>query len=245
MPSFYKITIMTSGFDGFPQEGLEFFRKLKKNNKREWFQPRKQVFDEMVKAPMIELAGALNAQLARFAPDHIVEPAKAIYRIYRDTRFSNDKTPYKTHIAANFPRQGLGKHSGAGFYFSIGAYEIEIAGGVHMPGPEQLLAIREHIAANHNEFQNLAGKKSLIKLMGELHGNPLERVPKGFAADHPAAEYLKCRHWIFYSTDLDPEIAATKDLFPELVKRMRAMTPFVQFLNHPLIEKHSASTIDT
>src|SRR5258706_2849960 len=73
MPTFYKIGSMASGFDGFPQAGLDFFRKLKKNNKREWFQPRKQIFDESVKAPMIELIGAVNAQLARFAPDHIVE----------------------------------------------------------------------------------------------------------------------------------------------------------------------------
>jgi uncharacterized protein (TIGR02453 family) len=231
---------MASGFDGFPQEGLDFFRKLKKNNKREWFQPRKQIFDEKVKAPMIQLAGAVNAQLARFAPEHIVEPAKAIYRIYRDTRFSNDKTPYKTHIAVNFPRQGLEKHAGGGFYFSVGADEIEVAGGVYMPGPEQLLAIRQHIAANYKAFAKLAGGKAVRELMGEMHGNPISRVPKGFAADHPAAEYLKCRRWIFYRSDIDPKIAATTNLLPEIVKRLKAMTPFVHFLNEPLL-KLSAS----
>ncbi len=231
---------MASGFDGFPQEGLDFFRKLKKNNKREWFQPRKQIFDEKVKAPMIELIGAVNAQLARFAPEHIVEPAKAVYRIYRDTRFSNDKTPYKTHIAVNFPRQGLEKHAGGGFYFSVGADEIEVAGGVYMPGPEQLLAIREHIAANHKAFAKLAEGKAVRDLMGDMHGDPLTRVPKGFAADHPAAEYLKCRRWVFYRSDLDPKIAATKEFLPELVKRLKAMTPFVHFLNEPLLKQSAA-----
>lgn len=228
---------MASGFDGFPKEGLDFFRKLKKNNKREWFQPRKQIFEESIKAPMIDLIGAINAHLARFAPEHIAEPAKAIYRIYRDTRFSSDKTPYKTHIAVNFPRHGLEKHAGGGFYFSVGADEIEVAGGVYMPGPDQLFAIREHIAAHHKPFADLAGNKSLRELMGEMHGDPLLRVPKGFAAVHPAAAYLKCRRWIFYRSDLDPKIAATKDLLPELVKRLKAMTPFVYFLNQPLLEQ--------
>ena len=231
---------MASGFDGFPKEGFDFFRKLKKNNKREWFQPRKQIFDDSVKAPMLELTGAVNAQLARFAPYHIVEPSKAVYRIYRDTRFSNDKTPYKTHIAANFPRQGMEKHAAGGYYFSVGADEIEVAGGVYMPGPEQLLAIREHIAANYKQFVKLAENKSLCALMGGMHGDPLTRVPKGFPADHPAAAYLKCRRWIFFSTDLDPHIATTKELLPELVKRLKAMAPFVAFINEPLIKQAAA-----
>jgi len=227
---------MASGFDGFPKEGLDFFRKLKKNNTREWFQPRKQVFDESVKAPMLELIGAVNAQIVKFAPEYVVEPAKSVYRIYRDTRFSNDKTPYKTHIAANLPRQGMDKHAAGGYYFSVGADEIEIAGGVYMPGPEQLLAIREHIAANFKEFAKLAENKTLVGLMGAMHGDPLTRVPKGFPADHPAAQYLKYRRWIFYRSDLDPKIAATKELLPEIMKRLKAMAPFVNFLNEPLVK---------
>ena len=93
-------------FRGFPAEGLEFFRQLKKNNQREWFQPRKAIFDEQIKAPMLELVDAINEQLIEFAPEHVTDPDKALYRIYRDTRFSKDKTPYKDHIAANFPRRG-------------------------------------------------------------------------------------------------------------------------------------------
>jgi uncharacterized protein (TIGR02453 family) len=100
------------------------------------------VFDEQVMGPMQELVNAVNDALLEFAPEHVTDPRKAIYRIYRDTRFSADKTPYKTHIAANFPRRGLEKHQGAGYYFSVSAKEIEVAGGVYMPGPEQLLAIR-------------------------------------------------------------------------------------------------------
>src|SRR6476646_9496914 len=99
--------MLKTGFSGFPAEGMQFFRSLARNNRREWFQPRKHIYDEQVKAPMAELVGALCAEMMRFAPDYVAEPAKAIYRIYRDTRFSKDKTPYKTHIAAVFPRRGM------------------------------------------------------------------------------------------------------------------------------------------
>src|SRR5207244_3382352 len=104
-------------FPGFPSEALTFLRGLARNNRRDWFQPRKEIFETKVKAPMIELVEAVNAELLKFAPDYINDPKKAIYRIYRDTRFSPDKTPYKTHIAAVFPRRGLDRQAGAGFYF--------------------------------------------------------------------------------------------------------------------------------
>ena len=225
---------MPSKFPGFPKEGIAFLRALKKNNNREWFQPRKQTFDETVKAPMEELVNAFNSHLVQFAPDHVVEPKKAIYRIYRDTRFSSDKTPYKDHIAANFPRRGFEKHSCGGYYFSVGASEIEIAAGVYMPGPEQLLAIRQHIAEHHEDFRQLAEDRTLNKLMGPMWGESLTRVPKGFPAEHPAADLLKRKQWIFYTTGLDHGLATTPKLLVELVKRARAMAPFVDFLNRPL-----------
>jgi len=112
-------------FPGLPAEGVKFLSALARNNRREWFQPRKHIYEERVKAPMAELVTALNSEMMRFAPDYVNEPAKAIYRIYRDTRFSKDKTPYKTHIAAIFPRRGLEKHGGGGLYFSVSAKEIE------------------------------------------------------------------------------------------------------------------------
>src|ERR1700681_2927743 len=114
-------------FGGFPQAGMQVFRGLKRNNRREWFQPRKHVYDEQLKAPMVDLVTAVTAEMMRFAPDYVADPAKALYRIYRDTRFSKDKTPYKTHIAAIFPRRGLAKHGGAGLYFSVSPDEIEVA----------------------------------------------------------------------------------------------------------------------
>jgi uncharacterized protein (TIGR02453 family) len=223
---------MASGFPGFPKEGLSFFRALEKHNDRDWFQPRKATFDEKLKAPMMELVRALNQEMARYAPDYINEPEKAIYRIYRDTRFSSDKTPYKTHIAAIFPRRGTVKHAGAGLYFAVSHKEVEVAGGVYMPGPEQLLAIRNHIAANSVEFRKILASKKLKTLMGELQGSRLSRVPKGFPCDHEAAELLKYRQWYYYAL-LDSGVALTPQLLPEVSKRFQALMPLVDFMNRP------------
>lgn len=223
-----------TGFTGFPTEGMQFFRSLARNNRREWFQPRKQIYDEQLKAPMMELVTALNAEMIRFAPDYVAEPAKAIYRLYRDTRFSKDKTPYKTHIAAIFPRRGLVKHEGAGLYFSVSAKEIEVAGGVYMPGPDALLAIRTHLAERHEEFTRIIESRKLRALMGNMQGEQLSRVPKGFPCDHPAADLLRYKQWLFYVM-LDPAIATTPKLLVEIRKRFEAMMPFLDLLNQPLV----------
>ena len=221
-------------FPGFPKQGLTFLQDLKKNNDREWFTPRKAVFEESVKAPMVALVEAVNSELASFAPEYLTEPSKAVYRIYRDTRFSNDKTPYKTHIAANLHKLGADKHAAAGYYFSFGADEIEIAAGVYMPGPEELLRLRQHISGNFGEFSKLAGDKAVTKLMGTLQGEGLSRPPKGFSAEDPALEWIKKKQWYYYKTDMDLGVALTPKFLPELVKRLKAMAPMVAFFNRGL-----------
>ncbi len=228
------VRMAKTGFAGFPRAAMEFFKGLERNNRREWFQPRKQIYDELVKAPMADLIRALTAEMMRFAPDYVTEPENAIYRIYRDTRFSEDKTPYKTHVAAVFPRRGLAKHGGGGLYFSVSAKEIEVAGGVYMPGPEQLLAVRSHIAGHEAEFRKITGSRSLKSLMGELQGEQLSRVPKGFACDHPAADLLRYKQWLYWVM-LEPGLATTPKLLPEVRKRFEVLMPLIEFLNAPLV----------
>ncbi len=180
-----------TGFPGFPAEAMKFFRALKRNNRREWFQPRKEIYLEHVKGPMVELVAALTAEMMSFAPAYVREPEAAIYRIYRDTRFSPDKTPYKTHIAAIFPRRGFEKHAAASFYFSVSPEEVEVAGGVYMPGPDELRAIREHLAGHYEEFRRIVAARPLRRLMGELVGHAAlacaERVRAGSSCgrSHP------------------------------------------------------------
>jgi uncharacterized protein (TIGR02453 family) len=224
---------MHPGFPGFPAEAMTFFRALKKNNRREWFQPRKHFYEERVKAPMLELVAAVNAEMRKSAPAFVREPERAVYRIYRDTRFSRDKTPYKTYIAAVFTRRGYEKHAGAGYYFSVSPHEIEVAGGVYMPGTEELRAIRLHLLEHHEEFARILRARRLRTLMGELKGEQLSRVPKGFPGAHPAAGLVRYRQWLLW-TMLDPPLATTPRLFREIVARFRAMAPFIDFLNAPL-----------
>src|SRR4051812_11704375 len=122
---------MAIGFRGFSPEAMQFFRGLARNNNREWFQPRKAVFDEHVKQPMHALVEAVNAGMRPFAADYVTDPAKAVYRFYRDTRFSKDKTPYKDHIAASFRHRKLvGEGGGGGYYFSVNHKTIGIGGGI-------------------------------------------------------------------------------------------------------------------
>ena len=215
---------------------MQFLRSLARNNRREWFQPRKHIYEEQVKGPMADLVAALTAEMMRFAPEYVTEPEKAIYRIYRDTRFSKDKTPYKTHIAAIFPRRGQAKHEGAGLYFSVSPKEIEVAAGVYMPEPDTLRAIRVHLSENHQDFRKILAARKLPLLAGELQGEQLSRVPKGFPAEHAAADLLRYRQWLLYIM-LDPALATTPRILSEIRKRFEVMTPFNEFLNAPLVAR--------
>ena len=119
---------------------------------------------------MKELVAALGEQLRRQAPEMICDPAKAIYRIHRDVRFSKDKSPYKTHIAAIFPVRGLPKNSGPGLYFHYSAEEVLIAGGVYMPEAAELRAIREHIAENPRQLKKIVTGKKFRALFSGMEG---------------------------------------------------------------------------
>ena len=222
-----------SRFAGFPPEAIRFLRSLKRNNRREWFQPRKEQYETHVKGPMLALVAALNSDLAKFAPEYVTDPKKAIFRIYRDTRFSADKTPYKTHIAASFSRRGL---EGGGLYFSVSHENVEVAAGIYHPTREVMLAVRQHIAENHKELQRLLADRKTEKLCGALRGDELSRAPKGFDPAHPALDLIKKKDWI-YDITLEPSIAQTPELYTEVSRRFRAMWPLVEFLNRPLLDR--------
>ncbi len=228
-----------SKFPGFPKEGMTFLRALKKNNDREWFTPRKPVFEETVRQPMIELVSAIHREMLRFPPEYVGEPAKCVYRIYRDTRFSKDKTPYKTYASALILRNGFSKYDGcAGYYFAVSPENIEVEGGVYAPDRDILLAVRQHIADNHKQFRATFETPKVRKLFGELWGESVSRVPKGFDANHPAADLIRRKQYLL-GAKMDPELAVTPKLLREIVSRIEAMTPFIQFLNQPLLRRQT------
>src|SRR5215467_3986932 len=223
---------MPSPFHGFPPEALQFFRSLARNNNREWFLPRKPLFEEKVKQPMRQLVDALNVALHDFAPEYETDPGKAIFRIYRDTRFSKDKKPYKEQIAATFRRSGAPHHQG-GYYFAISHKGVAVGGGVYMPEPEVLLAIRQRIAERHEECCCILAARLLRKQLGNFEGVQLSRVPRGFPADHPAADLLRYKYYILYK-ELPPSLATSPKLYKEIVDRFRVMVPFLRFLTDSL-----------
>ena len=220
----------------FSAQSLKFLRDLKKHNEREWFQPRKPLYDQQVKAPMLELIETVNRELVQVAPAFVTDPKKAIFRIYRDTRFAHDKTPYKTNTSAVFWQEGIDRKGGAVLYISLSADEAIVAGGSYMPTPPELLALRQHLAAHHARFTKLLNSKPLQECFGELQGESLQRAPKGFDPAHEAIDLLKRKQWLL-RTPLNPQLAITDAFVPEVVKRVRLLLPFVNFLNEPLIQR--------
>jgi len=220
---------MISQFSGFPPEALQFFRGLARNNRREWFLPRKALFEEKVKEPMRQLVDALNIALRGFAPEYETDPDQAIFRIYRDIRFSKDKRPYKEQIAATFHWHGSMGYGQGGYYVAVSHKAVAVGGGVYLPEPAQLLSIRQRIAERHDEFRRILAARPVRKLLGRLEGAQLSRVPRGFAADHPAADLLRYKYYILYK-ELPPRLAASSALYKAVVERFRVMVPFLRFL---------------
>ncbi len=222
---------MKSPFKGFPPETLEFFRQLKRNNRREWFLAHKTVYEEKVKQPMIDFVTTLGGAIQGFAPELVTDPRRAIFRIYRDTRFSADKTPYKTHVAAHF--SPAGKTAGAGLYFHLDPEEVLIAGGIYMPPPAELRLVRSYVAAHDDELRRLLRVPKFKRLFDGLKGDVLTRAPRGFPPDHPALDLLRYKHYIAWF-ERPPAVAETPGLFPLVIDSFVVLMPLVRYLNKAL-----------
>lgn len=217
----------------FRPEALTFLRNLARHNDRAWFTPRKPIFEAELKEPMLAAIRKITEAMLDFAPNHVRPAEKCLFRIYRDTRFSNDKRPYKTHVAAWWTHQGLGKTSGAGYYFHVSPKELIIAAGSYMPEKEQLAAIRHWLLDNHQHFRKLLQRPKVRSTFEEFEGNALIRPPKGFPKDHPALDLIQCRQWGLAATlpaseALKPSLAAT------IIRYFRIAAPIVDALNTPI-----------
>ncbi len=214
-------------------EGLSFLRNLARHNDREWFTPRKAIYEAELKEPMLAIVRKITDAMIDFAPDHMRPAEKSLFRIYRDTRFSSDKRPYKTHVAAWWTHQGLQKTSGAGYYFHISAKEVVVAAGSYMPEKEQLAAIRNWLLDHHAEFRKLLRSAALRKAFVEFEGERLSRPPKGFPKDHPALDLIQCRQWGLSAT-LPAAAALKPDLAATIIRYFRLAAPMVDALNTPI-----------
>jgi uncharacterized protein (TIGR02453 family) len=224
----------------FTPETLRFLRALKRNNDREWFKARKATYEEHVRGPMIALVERLATEFPRFAPDLIASPRTSLYRQYRDTRFSEDKRPLKTHVSAVFPCRGLARHEGAGLYVEVNCEEVWVGGGMYAPQPPQLQRVREHLAANYVRFRALVESPSFVRAFGGIEGERLQRVPRGFRTDHPAAEYLRMRQFLA-GRQYPADIALSSRFYPTVLRLFEQAAPLIRFLNEPLLAAAEAT----
>lgn len=218
----------------FTSRTLAFLRALERNNRREWFHARKDRFEADVRGPMVALVERMAVELAAFAPDLVASPRASLYRPYRDTRFSADKAPLKTHIGAIFPHRLLPKHEGAGFYVEVAPRHVWFGGGMYMPSGAVLYQVREHIAAEHLRLSRIVGSPAFVRTFGELEGERLQRVPRGFASDQPAAAFLKYKQFLA-GCERPAEFSTSPAFYRTLVAAFKTLAPLVAFLNEPLV----------
>lgn len=221
-------------FEGFPRVGLTFLRQLKKNNRREWFERHRGDYEATVKLPMQSLIAALQPHFNAFAPEVEVNPKRSMFRIHRDVRFSKDKSPYKTHVAAHFVLRGKPKGvEGLGYYLHIEPSEIFLGAGIYMPDGEQLKAIRKALAEHSDEFLGIIGNPALNRAFGRLEGDQLRRVPAGYESDHPMSEWLRLKQF-FVGKSLTAKKCHSPRFVAEVAKTFEIATPLVRFLNEAM-----------
>lgn len=217
-------------FAGFPPDALTFLRQLRRKNNRDWFNKNKQRYTGGLKEPMESLLLDLAERMKAFMPGIEIDPKKAPYRIYRDIRFSKDKTPYKTHYGASFTVAGRDRKYDPGYYFHIAPEEIIVAGGAYWLSPAQLKTVRAAIDADAASLHALLGAKPLTKhFPGGLAGETLTRPPRGYSAGDPEIDLLKHKQMYFW-TKLDPALALQPDFAETLAAHFHAAAPFTQWL---------------
>jgi uncharacterized protein (TIGR02453 family) len=212
---------------------LKFLKQLEQNNNRDWFQENKSAF-EAAQDNVTALAGYLIGEIGKFDPAVAsLEPKSCVFRIYRDIRFSKDKSPYKTNLGAYISPGGR-KSMQPGYYIHIQPGQCFVAAGKHMPDAGELLKIRKAIANDPKSFKKIVEKPSFLKDFGGLHGERLSRPPKGFSEDSPAIDYLKLKSYTVAKDYRNKKLITSADFPKAVVKDFKAMLPLVNYLRAAL-----------
>lgn len=222
-------------FNGFPKDFFSFFTELKNNNNRDWFAVNKPRYIESVVHPMGDFITSMAPHLKHISPFYKADPKPhggSMFRIYRDARFSRDKSPYKTHAACHFRHEAGRDAHAPGFYLHIETDRVSIGGGIWRPPSKQLSQIRDFILDNPAAWQKLA-HSSAVKKMGGIQGDSLTRPPRGYDADAQHIEDLK-RKSFFLMENFEPELALSPDLLREAAKVFRKVGRLNQFISDAL-----------
>lgn len=206
---------------------LEFLKSLQQNNNRDWFNAHKDVFIEQQNAIEV-FADALLAELSKH--DLIETPSgkKSLHRIYRDTRFSKEKIPYKTNWSGNFSRAT--KQLRGGYYFHIEPGNSFVGGGFWGPSPEDLKRVRDDISFDSAPLRNIIGSKTFIDTFGTLHGEQVKTSPKGFDANHEAIDLLRYKQFLLMKRFSDQEVLGP-DFVQAVNQTFKNMRPFFDYMS--------------
>jgi len=230
--------VSTVEFLGFRPQAFRFLRSLARNNRRDWFEAHRDAFETELQQPLLALLDEVDVRLASLAPELSADKKRSVFRIYRDIRFSKDKSPYKTHVAFWVGHRALGRsggaavHGGAGLYFHLEPNASIVAGGMWMPPPAALTRIRAALSEDLRGFE--AARRTLRRTYGELSDESvLQRLPRGFAADHPAANWLRYRS--FTVSRAIPAAELQRTSLPDwLAYAYGPVIPLVRWLNGAL-----------
>jgi uncharacterized protein (TIGR02453 family) len=220
-----------STFDGFPAGTMKFLKQLKQNNDRDWFNENKPRYESHVREPALAFIEAMQKPMGRLSECVDVVPKKvggSLMRVYRDTRFSKDKTPYKTNVGIQF-RHMAGKdvHS-PGFYVHIEPGEVFLGAGIWHPDSTALAAIRDRIDEDPAVWKRVRDRKAFRSHFA-LTGDSLKRPPRGFDPEHPMIEDLKRKDFIGVG-QLEPKSIESPDFVTDTAQAFKVAIPFVRFL---------------
>ncbi len=214
------------------KETFIFLEKLKKNNKREWFEKHKEEYTQIKKA-FDNLLQEVAFKISEFDEniERALDEKKTVkqFRIYRDVRFSKDKTPYKTNIAGEISVKNK-KFMQPVYYIHIEPEESFIGGGIYQPDPETLKKIREYIAENYKELEKILNNSTFNSIFsGLMEDGKLKTSPRDYSADHPAIEFLKYKNFVV-STELSKSKVLSADFSKEVVKIFKVFYPLNMFI---------------
>ena len=216
-------------------ESLKFLKDLKANNDRDWFQANKSRY-EKARADFVDLIAGAIKEIGKF-DERILQlnASKCVFRIYRDVRFSKNKAPYKTSMAARLIPTTTEPDRGAGYYIHIEPGNCVLAGGAYNPSKEWLQDIREEIDYDAAPLRKVIGAKSFREYFGQLEGEQLKTAPKGYAKDHPEIDLLRHKSFVAYHRFPD-KLVTTPDFLTHCRKVFKAVKPLDDFLNTAMAE---------
>jgi len=215
----------------FGPEFFEFLVELWANNNREWFRINNMRYESVVREPLLAFVSDFAVPLREISRYYVADPRPvggSIFRVYRDTRFSRDKTPYKTHAAAHFRHEASRDAHAPGFYLHLEPGNVYGGAGIWQPDPESLRRVRDAIAANPVRWQGIVSDESL-RTRGRFEGESLKRPPQGYDPNHPLIEDLKRKDFI-YSTSFSEEDACAPGFIDLFSGACKAAAPYLEFL---------------